>query len=72
MTACTFRMEDWGALNADVTQALDIRPVTVGSSTDYQPTLRFTISNRFRLMGVAADTSTYYFEHGAPVVGIVE
>jgi len=65
-------MEDWGALDADVVKAFDITPVMVGPSTDYQPTLRFTISNRFQFMGVAVNPATYYFEHTAPVVSIVE
>jgi len=72
MAEFTFKVEAWGALNADVTQAFDITPVTVGTSTDYQPTLRFTISNRLVLKGTAGTPATYYFALSAPTVSIVE
>jgi len=72
MAAYTFRMAGWGALNANVVREFDITPITVSDKTDYQPTLRFTISNRFRLMGVSGSPGTYYFEHAGPNVSIVE
>jgi hypothetical protein len=68
----TFRIEDWGAVNADVIQTYPITPVTVGPSTDYQPTLRFTISNKLLFKGTAGTASTYYFSLGVPTVSIVE
>ena len=71
-TVFTFRISDWGALDVDVTQTFDITPITVDASTDYQPTLRFTISKTFLLKGTAGAGSTYYFELSAPTVSIVE
>ncbi|MBT3256449.1 MAG: DUF4347 domain-containing protein [Deltaproteobacteria bacterium] len=71
-TVFTFRISDWGALDADVTQTFDITPITVDTSTDYQPTLRFTISQTFLLKGTADTVSTYYFELSPPTVSIVE
>lgn len=71
-TVFTFRISDWGALDVDVTQTFDITPITVDTSTDYQPTLRFTISKTFLLKGTAGTGSTYYFELSAPTVSIVE
>ncbi len=70
-TVFTFRISDWGALDVDVTQTFDITPITVDTSTDYQPTLRFTISKTFLLKGTAGAGATYYFELSAPTVSIV-
>ena len=69
MAEFTFRIEDWGALDADATQTNDITPVTVDSSTDYQLTLRFTISDKLMLEGTGG---TYYFTFAEPTVSIVE
>jgi len=71
-TVFTFRISDWGALDADVVKEFDITPITVDYTTDYQPTLRFTISNKFLLTGTAGTFSTYYFELSPPTVSIVE
>ena len=71
-TVFTFRISDWGALDEAVEREYDIAPpVTVDSTTDYQPTLRFTISNTFLLKGTAGTTSTYYLTLSAPTVSIV-
>lgn len=72
MAEYTFYIAAWGALSADVTQTFDITPVTVGPTTDYQPTMRFTISNTLLLKGSAGTSSTYYFALSAPTVSIVE
>jgi len=72
MAAYTFRMTDWGALNANVVREFAITPVTIGIGTDYQPTLRFTLSNRLHLMGVPGSPDTYHFTHSTPDVRIVE
>jgi hypothetical protein len=71
-TVFTFRISDWGALGADRTETFNITPITVDASTDYQPTLMFTISNKFLLKGIAGTVSTYYFELSPPTVSIVE
>ena len=72
MAAFTFRIEAWGAINDEVTQTFSITPVTVGPLTDYQPTLRVTISDKLVLKGTAGSSSTYYFALSAPTVSIVE
>ena len=66
----TFRISDWGALNANVAQTFDITPITVDESTDYQPTLIFTISNKFLLKGIAGTPQTYYFSLIEPGVAL--
>jgi hypothetical protein len=72
MAEFTFRIGDWGALDADVTQTYPITPITVGPATDYQPTLRFTISDKLVLNGTAGTPATYYFSLSEPTVSIVE
>ena len=72
MAEFTFRNEDWGALDADVVQTFTITPITVGPATDYQPTLRFTISDTLLLKGTAGDASSYYFSMDAPTASLVE
>ncbi len=67
-----FRNPTWGALNADVTQTFDITPINVGAATDYQPTLRFTITSTTILMGVAGSPANYYLTLGAPTGSLVE
>ena len=59
-------------LDADVVQEFDITPVTVGPLTDYQPTLRCTISDKLMLKGTAGDTATYYLSLSEPTVSLVE
>jgi hypothetical protein len=71
-TVYTFRIEEWGALNADVVRVFDIGPITVDAETDYQPTLRFTISKTFLFKGSAGVSSTYYFTLSTPTVSLVE
>ncbi len=71
-TVFTFKISEWGALDAEVTKTFSITPITVDPETDYQPTLRFTISKTFLLKGTAGATSTYYFALSAPTVSIVE
>lgn len=68
----TFYEPAWGALNTDVTHTAAITPVTVGPATDYQPTLRFTISPTFHLKESAGDTPGFYFSLGVPTVSLVE
>jgi len=72
MAEFTFYEPVWGALNANVTQTFTITPVTIGPGTDYQPTLRFTISPAFHLKESAGDTPGLYFSLGVPVVSLVE
>ena len=69
-TVFTFRISDWGALNANVAQTFDITPITVDELTDYQPTLIFTISNKFLLKGIAGTPQTYYFSLSEPGVAL--
>ena len=71
-TVFTFRIEDWGAVGTDVEKTFDITPITVGATTDYQPTLRFTIRQTFLFKGSAGTELTYYFALSAPTVSIVE
>ncbi len=71
MAEFTFYEPAWGALNADVTQTYSITPVTIGQGTDYQPTLRFTVSTTFNLNESAAPSSTEYFTLGVPPVSVV-
>jgi len=72
MAEYTFYVAAWGTFGEDVTQTFDIPPVTVGPLTDYQPTLRFTISDKLVLKGTAGTSSTYYFALSAPTVSIVQ
>jgi hypothetical protein len=72
MEAFTFRNPAWGALNADVAQTFDITPVTVDATTDYQPTLTFTISNALLFKGTAGTPASYYLTLGAPGVSLNE
>ena len=67
-----FRNPDWGALNADVTQIFDITPINVGAATDYQPTLRFTITTTAVLMGTAGSPASYYLTLDAPTASLIE
>ena len=69
-TVFTFRISDWGALNANVAQTFNITPITVDESTDYQPTLTFTISNKFLLKGIAGTPQTYYLALSEPGVAL--
>lgn len=71
MAEFTFYNPAWGALNADVTQTFSITPITVGPLTDYQPTLRFTISDKLVLNGTSGTPATYYFSLSAPTGSIV-
>ena len=71
-TVFTYRIEDWGVLGKDVEKTFDITPITVDAETDYQPTLRFTISKTFLFKGSAGTKSTYYFALSAPTVSIEE
>ena len=68
MAEFTFYEPAWGALNADVTQTYSITPVTIGPSSDYQPTLRFTVSTTFNL-NESASVKTY-FTLGVPPVSV--
>lgn len=71
-TVYTFKISEWGALNADVTEtSLITPPITVDATTDYQPTLRFTISKTFLLKGSAGKDTTYYFALSKPAVNII-
>ena len=65
-----FRNPAWGALNKDVAQEFDITPITVGAATDYQPTLRFTITSTAILMGTPGNPA--YLSLGAPTGSLVE
>lgn len=71
MAEFTYYEPVWGALNAAVTQTSSITPVTVGPTTDYQPTLRFTISTTFYLNESAGNTPSFYFTLGVPPVNLV-
>jgi len=71
MAEFTFYEPAWGALNTDVTRASAITPVTVGSTTDYQPTLRFTISPTFHLKESTGSAPGFYFSLGVPTVTLV-
>jgi len=71
MAEFTFYEPAWGALNADVMQSYSITSFTVGLGTDYQPTLRFTVSTTFNLNESAAPSSTEYFTLGVPPVNLV-
>ena len=62
----------WGGFDADVAQTYAITSITVGPTTDYQPTLRFTISNTLLLKGTAGNPSSYYFTLNPPVGSLVE
>ena len=68
----TFRIEAWGAINTEVPQTFAITPVTVNLSTDYQPTVRVTISDKLLLKGTDGTPLSYYFALSAPTVSIVE
>lgn len=74
MAEFTFYNPDpaWGGLNADVTQTFSITPITVGPTTDYQPTLRFTISNTLLLKGTAGNPFSYFFSLDPPTGSLVE
>jgi hypothetical protein len=71
MSEFSFYEPAWGALNADVIQTSSIAPITVGPSTDYQPTLRFTISTTFHLKESTGNTPSVYFTLGVPPVSLV-
>ncbi len=70
MSEFSFYEPAWGALNADVIQTSSITPITVGPSTDYQPTLRFTISTTFHLKE-STGTPNVYFTLGVPPVKLI-
>ncbi len=74
MAVFTFYNPDptWGGFNADVAQVFDITPINVGAATDYQPTLRFTITSTVVLMGTAGSPASYYLTLGAPTGSLVE
>ena len=72
MAEFTFYNPAWGALGVDVTQTFAITPITVGPATDYQPTLRFTISNTLLLKGTAGNATSYFFSLDAPTLSLVE
>lgn len=72
MAEFAFYEPGWGTLNADVTQASAITPVTVGPATDYQPTLRFTINTTLHLKESAGNAPSLYFSLGVPTVSLVE
>jgi len=72
MAEFTFYEPAWGALNADVTQTYSITPFTIGPATDYQPTLRFTISTTFHLKESTGDAPNFFFALGVPPVNLVE
>jgi len=72
MVEFTFYEPTWGALNANVTQISAITPVTVGPGTDYQPTLRFTVSKTLHLKESAGNAPSLYFSLGVPTVSLVE
>jgi hypothetical protein len=67
-----FRNPAWGALNVDVEQEYDITPITVGEATDYQPILRFTITNTVLLKGNMDFPATYFLSLDPPTGSIVE
>jgi len=67
MAEFVFYNPAWGALGVDApAQTFDITPITVGSTTDYQPTLRFSISNTLLLKGTAGNPSSYFLSLEAP------
>jgi len=68
----TFSIEAWGAINTEMPQTFAITPITVGPLTDYQPTVRVTISDKLLLKGTDGTPATYYFALSAPTVSIVE
>jgi hypothetical protein len=72
MAEFTFYEPAWGALNEDITRTSAIAPVTVGPATDYQPTLRFTITTKLHLKESAGDAPSLFFSLGVPAVSIVE
>jgi hypothetical protein len=72
MAEFTFYEPAWGALNADIKRTSAITPVSVGSTTDYQPTLRFTISPTFHLKESTGSTPGFYFSLGVPAVNLIE
>ena len=58
---------------AGATYTFDINPaITVNANTDYQPTLRFTISNTVLLKGTAGNPNSYFLTLDAPTVAFVE
>ena len=72
MAAFTFRNPAWAALDASVTKTYAITPMFVSDTTNYQPTLRFTISNTLLLRGTAGSVSSYFFSLNPPTVTLVE
>ena len=68
----TFRIEEWGAVGANVEKEFDIESITVDATTDYQPTLLFTIRQTFLFKGSAGTEPTYYFALSTPTVSLVE
>lgn len=60
----------WGALGASyVIPEFSITPITVGPTTDYQPTLKFDVTNALELW--EAPGPVFYFVLGVPVVSII-
>jgi hypothetical protein len=73
MAEFIFYNPTWGALGVNAPpQTYAITPITVGITTDFQPTLRFTISNTLRLKGTAGNPSSYFFSLDAPTGSLVE
>jgi hypothetical protein len=50
---------DWGVLGASVVQVINIPSITVTSATDYQPTIKFDVTNSLVLWEVAG--ISHYF-----------
>lgn len=68
----TFCNTDWGSLNASFKQIFSVTPISVGPTTDYQPTLRFDVGNTLLLQGTAGNSSTYCMRLSAPTVSLVQ
>jgi len=60
---CTVRDSSWGDLGADVVKTWDIGPISVTTSTDYQPILTFNVSQTLILFSSGGDM---IFLHDSP------
>lgn len=72
MAEFSFYNPAWGVYGADAPPQTYAITLNVGSTTNYQPTLRFTISDTLLLKGTLGFPSSYFLSLGVPTVTLVQ
>jgi hypothetical protein len=65
---CTVRNSSWGELGAEVVRTWDIGPITVTSSTDYQPILTFDVHAALILFPIGGTAMAFLLEPPEPAI----